>query len=271
MCIILSSEGCQILTLALDISLKLRYLLETMHFACEDPRPAKSFALNLLNRTIVDMEIDFSRSPRENNAISRVMATLWNQRDICPTGNSTEAPKYGILEEQGRYLSGNVTIALFSSMGILPKEPEAMSLDGMRYVKVYLGLLTFVYIYYFVTVGVGMAYFAIFAALTRRHPKRLYNGIAVGFRLLCAVVLLSQVAFARDFNLTYKYMTHPIILYTFSLTMLSGKCTLLRSQWHCLIASSSPCGSTIGLTCRDTQERSSAAKQHSQYSANGDL
>jgi len=271
MCIILSSEGCQILTLALDISLKLRYLLETMHFACEDPRPAKSFALNLLNRTIVDMEIDFRRSPRENNAISRVMATLWNQRDICPTGNFTEAPKYGIFEEQGRYLSGNVTVALFSSMGILPKEPDAMSLDGMRYVKVYLGLLTFVYIYYFVTVGLGMAYFAIFATLTRRHPKRLYNGIAVGFRLLCAVVLLSQVAFARDFNLTYKYMTHPIILYTFSLTMLSGKCTLLRSQWHYLIASSSPCGSTIGLICRDTQERNSAAKQHSQYSANGDL
>ncbi|CRG92143.1 Transcription elongation factor SPT6 [Talaromyces islandicus] len=221
MCIILSSEGCQILTLALDISVKLRYLLETMHFACEDPRPSKSFALNLLNRTIVDMEIDFSRSPRENNAISRVMTTLWNQDEICPTGNFTEAPRYGIFEEQGRYLSGNVTVALFSSMGILPREPESMSLDGMRYVKVYLGLLTFVYMYYFVTVGLGMACFAIFAALTRRHPKHLYNGTAVGFRLLCAVVLLSQVAFARDFNLTYKYMTHPIILYTFSLTMLS--------------------------------------------------
>lgn len=223
MCIILSSEGCQILTLALDISLKLRYLLETMHFACEEPRPEKSFALNLLNRTIVDMEIDFSRSPQENDAITLVMTGLWKLKDICPAGNSTEATRYGILEDQGRSLSGNVTVALFSSMGILPKEPESMSSDGMRYVKVYLGLLTFVYIYYFVTVGLVMAYFAVFTFLTRRHPRHLYNAIAVGFRLLCATVLLSQVAFARDFNLTYKYMTHPIILYTFSLNMLSGE------------------------------------------------
>ncbi|KAH8701051.1 nineteen complex-related protein 2-domain-containing protein [Talaromyces proteolyticus] len=221
MSIILSSEGCQILALALDISLKLRYLLETMQFACEDPPPLKSFALELLNRTIVDMEIDFSKSPHEKAGISHVMATLWNTTDICAEGNSTQASVYGIPEDQGRYLSGNVTVALFSSMDILPEEPDSTNTDGMRYVRVYLGLLTFVYIYYFITVGLAMAYFGIFTILTRRHSNQVYNAVAVAFRFLCAIVLMSQVAFAKDFNLTYRYMTHPIILYTFSLTMLS--------------------------------------------------
>ncbi|KAI7969676.1 hypothetical protein EIK77_005796 [Talaromyces pinophilus] len=223
MCIILSSEACQILALALDISLKLRYLLETTNFACEEPRPAMGAALNLLNRTITDMEIDYTRAPHEKAAIHNVLGTLWNQTNICSSANTTGAKAYGIKEEQGRFLTGNVTVALFSSMGITLEDPDSTSSEGMQYVKLYLGLLAFVYVYYFITVGLAMLHFAIFATLTSRHPGLWFNAIAAGFRLVCAAVLISQIAFAKNFDLTYKYMTHPIILYTFSLTMLAGE------------------------------------------------
>ena len=209
MCIILSSEACQILALALDISLKLRYLLETTNFACEEPRPAISAALNLLNRTITDMEIDYTRAPHEEAAIHNVLGTLSNQTSICPSVNTTGTKAYGIKEEQGRFLTGNVTVALFSSMGITLEDPDSTS--------------SFVYAYYFITVGLAMWHFAIFATLTSRHPNPWFNAIAVSFRLVCAAILISQIAFAKNFDLTYKYMTHPIILYTFSLTMLSGE------------------------------------------------
>ncbi|KAL3704743.1 hypothetical protein TMatcc_008415 [Talaromyces marneffei ATCC 18224] len=221
MCIILSSEACQILALALDISLKLRYLLETSNFACEEPRPTMAAALNLLNRTITDMEIDYTRAPHEQEAIHGVFGSLWNQTNICSSTNTTGAKAYGIQEEQGRFLTGNVTVALFSSMGITLEDPGSTSSEGMQYVKLYLGLLAFVYVYYFVTVGLAMLHFAIFAMLTSRHPRPWFNAIAVGFRLICAVILISQIAFGKNFDLTYKYMTHPIILYTFSLTMLA--------------------------------------------------
>ncbi|OKL56805.1 hypothetical protein UA08_07758 [Talaromyces atroroseus] len=221
MCVILSSEACQILALALDISLKLRYLLETTNFACEEPRPAKGFALNLLNRTISDMEIDFTQSSHEELAIHNVIDGLWNQTNICSGNNPTQSSTYGIKEDQGRFLSGNVTVALFSSMGITLEDPHSTSSEGVQYVKLYLGLLAFVYVYYFVTVGLEMVHFAVFAWLTNRHPRVSYNVIAVGFRMICAMILISQIAFAKNFDLTYKYMTHPIILYTFSLTMLA--------------------------------------------------
>lgn len=223
MCIILSSEACQILALALDISLKLRYLLETTNFACEEPRPAMGAALNLLNRTITDMEIDYTKAPHEKASIHNVLGTLWNQTNICSSANTTGAKAYGIKEEQGRFLTGNVTVALFSSMGITLEDPDSTSSEGMLYVKLYLGLLAFVYVYYFITVGLAMLQFAIFATLTSRHPRLWFNAIAVGCRLVCAAILISQIAFAKNFDLTYKYMTHPIILYTFSLTMLAGE------------------------------------------------
>ena len=225
-CIILSSEACQILALALDISLKLRYLLETTNFACEEPRPAIGAALNLLNRTITDMEIDYTRAPHEKAAIYNVLGTLWNQTNICSSANTTGAKAYGIKEEQGRFLTGNVTVALFSSMGITLEDPGSSSSEGIQYVKLYLGLLAFVYVYYFITVGLIMLLFSLFTALTSRHERFRFNAIAVGFRIVCAIILISQIAFAKNFDLTYKYMTHPIILFTFSFTMVSGQCSL---------------------------------------------
>lgn len=221
MCIILSSEACQILALALDISWKLRYLLETTNYACEEPRPSVDIALNLLNRTIVDMEIDFSKSPQEEVAIKNVLGTLWNQSNICSSENTTEAFTYGIKEEQGRSLTGNVTVSLFSSMGITLEDSHSTA-EGMQYVKLYLGLLGFVYVYYFLTVGLQMVHFAAFATLTGRHARPFYNAIAVSFRLFCAAILLCQIAFAKNLELTFVYMTHPVILYTFSLSMLAG-------------------------------------------------
>ncbi|EED16145.1 conserved hypothetical protein [Talaromyces stipitatus ATCC 10500] len=251
-CIILSSEACQILALALDISLKLRYLLETTNFACEEPRPAINSALNLLNRTITDMEIDYTKAPHEKAAIHHVLGTLWNQTNICSSANSTGAKAYGINEEQGRFLTGNVTVALFSSMGITLEDPDSTSSAGMQYVKLYLSLLAFVYVYYFITVGLEMLHFAIFATLTSRHPRPWFNAIAVAFRVVCAVILISQIAFAENFDLTYRYMTHPIILYTFSLTMLA---VLLVDRLLDILASPEW---SKGNVCRQSSTRSTA-------------
>jgi hypothetical protein len=169
------------------------------------------------------MEIDYTKAPHEKAAIHNILGGLWNQTSICSSSNSTGAKAYGIKEEQGRFITGNVTVALFSSMGITLEDPDSSSSKGMQYVKLYLGLLAFVYVYYFITVGLAMLHFAIFATLTSRHPRPWFNAMAVGFRLVCAVILISQITFAKNFDLTYKYMTHPIILYTFSFTMLAGE------------------------------------------------
>jgi hypothetical protein len=218
--LILSAEGCQLLALTLDIALKIRYLGETIAFACEEPRPNPSYAIKLLNSTIADMEIDYSRGALgEKKAIDTMIDYLWNDPSIlCPANDSAQ---YLLTSERSTDLLGNVTVSLFSSMGVTPST-EDLSQFGSKTLSMYVHLLAFVYVYYFVVSSLAMVHFAIFVFLTGRHPRRLYNGIAIGTRSVFAVLLMSLASFTSDFRLTYRFMTSPIIIYTFTLALFIG-------------------------------------------------
>lgn len=233
--IILSSEGSQILALTLDIVLKLRYLADTFLFACETPRPTKEYALRLLNSTITDMEIDFSRAQEEKKAITRILNSLWDYTYLCGDDDMQGANNftYGLTEERSKELMGNVTVSLFSSMGITPTTDGHNNVDGKKLVKTYISLLTFVYVYYFFAVALSMVHFAAFASLTQRHCRSTYNGIAIAFRLASAVLLMALVFLAYDFDSVYRFMTSPIIIFVYPLVLLAGSCVpVLGSVWY---------------------------------------
>jgi hypothetical protein len=219
--LILSAEGCQLLALTLDIALKIRYLGETIAFACEEPRPSPLYAIRLLNSTITDMEIDYTRgATEEKKAIDRIIDSLWsNPNFLCPGNDSAY---YLLTNDRATDLLGNVTVSLFSSMGITPSTDDLSQFSSRTLLMMYIYLLGFVYVYYFIVTSLAMVHFAVFVFLTRRHPRRLYNGIAIGVRAVFAVLLMSLASFTRDFDLTYHFMTSPIIIYTFTLTLFIG-------------------------------------------------
>lgn len=263
MSIILSSEGCQILALTLDIVLKLKYLTNTICFSCEEPRPTTSVALKLLNSTITDMEIDFSKAQGEKRAIHDIMGIL-ETMNLCASNDSmANSTKYGLTDARSAQLLGNVTASLFSSMGITTPEEDLNNADGKKFLKTYVSFLTFVYVYYFVVASLAMVHFATFALLTRRHHRPVYNAIAAGTRLLCAVFLVSLIAFVQNFDLTYYYMTSPVIIFTFALTLLIGR---LSDPFDChqslIDTLSSPRRSTVRLVGKSFLGHGHPTKQH---------
>ncbi|KAH8429949.1 uncharacterized protein LDX57_007622 [Aspergillus melleus] len=220
--LILLLEGSQILALTLDISLKLTYLLETIMFACEEPRPQPDIAIHLLRTTIADMEINYSRgSIKAKMAISDILEDLPNH-PLCPVGVG-EAARYHVTRNRMGALVGNVTAALFSSMGIVPSEgPKFNHLSGPQLLRTYVEVLGFVYVYFFIVASLVMFLFAAFLLLARRHHQgRFHIGIGATVRVLLGVFLASLVSFVRDFSLVYSFMTSPAILYAFTFTLLT--------------------------------------------------
>ncbi|KAK1138929.1 hypothetical protein N8T08_001669 [Aspergillus melleus] len=220
--LILLLEGSQILALTLDISLKLTYLLETIMFACEEPRPQPDAAIHLLRTTIDDMEINYSRgSIKAKLAISDILEDLPNH-PLCPVGVG-EAARYHATRNRMGALVGNVTAALFSSMGIVPSEgPKFNHLSGPQLLRTYVEVLGFVYVYFFIVASLVMFLFAAFLLLARRHHQGCFRiGIGAMVRVLLGVFLASLVSFVRDFSLVYSFMTSPAILYAFTFTLLT--------------------------------------------------
>ena len=162
--LILLLEGSQILALTLDIALKLTYLLETIMFACEEPRPPPDAAIHLLRTTIADMEINYSRgSTRASIAISDILEDLPNH-PLCPVGATAS---YHVTRNRLGDLVGNVTAALFSSMGIVPSEGSKFNhLSGPQLLRTYVEVLGFVYVYFFVVASLVMFLFAAFLLQT---------------------------------------------------------------------------------------------------------
>lgn len=221
MALILLLEGSQILALTLDIALKLTYLLETIMFACEEPRPQPDVAIHLLRTTIADMEINYSRgSTKAQLAIEDILEDLPNH-PLCPVG---EAPSYHVTRNRIGDLVGNVTAALFSSMGIVPSEGSKFNpLSGPQLLRTYVEVLEFVYVYFFVVASLVMFLFAAFLLLARRHQSRFCISIGAAARVILGVFLAGLVSFVRDFSLVYSFMTSPVILYAFTFTLLTGK------------------------------------------------
>ncbi|KAJ5664646.1 hypothetical protein N7462_011459 [Penicillium macrosclerotiorum] len=219
--LILLLEGSQILALTLDVTLKLRYLEETLLFVCEEPRPSTAIAVELIRSTISDMEIPFSRgATQEWTAISSLLEDL-SLQPLCP---DITVLGYAFTEDLFSDLMGNVTAALFSSMDITPSKKVNISfLSSQQLLQMYMKLLAFVYIYFFVVASISMCIFAAFLVLSRRHKSRLYLGLSMTMRILLAVSLASLVSFSSHFPLAYTFMTSPVILYAFTFTLLAGQ------------------------------------------------
>jgi hypothetical protein len=99
----------------------------------------------------------------------------------------------------------------------------------MMYVK----LLGFVYVYYFIVTAFAMFIFSIFIFLTRTHIRTLFKNIAIGARVFLGVFLISLTAITVDFDLTYSFMTCPMILFTFTLTLFTGEsCSCYSEIWQ---------------------------------------
>lgn len=228
--LILLLEGSQILALTLDVTLKLKYLRETLIFVCEEPRPSPEQGLGLIQSTISDMEIPFSRGAIQAwTSISSILEELSHQ-SLCPEPNTTTS---FYTEDLFNDLVGNVTAALFSSMGITPsKEVDISLLDSERLLQMYMALLGFVYVYFFAVASISMGLLAVFTALSRRHERRLYLGLSMGMRILLGVLLASLISFASHFSLAYSFMTSPVILYAFTFTLLTGESVLHVSYLH---------------------------------------
>lgn len=216
--LVLLLEGSQILALTLDITLKLTYLEETIMFACEEPRPRPEIAIGLLRNTIEDMEINYSRGAiKEKMAIDAILEDLPNH-PLCP-GEKVIA--FFVTNDHLNDLVGNVTAALFSSMGIIPSEETNIGqLTSSQLLRMYMQLLGFVYIYFFVVASLVMFLFAAFAVLARRH--NFYTSIGITTRIILGVLLASLVSFVGKFALAYEFMTSPTILYAFTFVLLTG-------------------------------------------------
>lgn len=219
--LILLLEGSQILALTLDVTLKLRYLGETLLFVCETPRPSTLQAVALIRSTIADMEIPFSRSAtQEWAAISSLLESLAVQ-PLCP---DPETFDYEYTADLFNDLTGNVTAALFSSMDILPsKKVDISLLTNQELLEMYMRLLAFVYVYFFAVASISMSVLAAFLILCRRHEIKSHENISMAVRIVLAIFLASLVSFASYFPLAYSFMTSPIILYAFTLTLLCGQ------------------------------------------------
>ena len=219
--LILLLEGSQILALSLDVTLKLKYLKQTLSFICEDPVPTHSSGVALIRSTITDMEIPFSRgATQEWIAISSILDNLTHQ-PLCP---ESETFSWINTEDLFGDLLGNVTAALFSSMDIIPSNKlDYNLLDNQELLQIYMKLLAFVYVYFFVVASISMALFGAFLSLSHRHTLSLHRTLSTAVRILLAICLASLVSFASHFPLAYAFMTSPIILYAFTLTLLTGQ------------------------------------------------
>ncbi|OAX83221.1 hypothetical protein ACJ72_02421 [Emergomyces africanus] len=212
--LVLLSEGSQILALTLDISLKLKYLSDTLFFVCEPPSPDPSFAVDLLNRTIMDMDINYAKGALdEQRCIQSMLQALRDSPRLCPSINGPGS----LTLQRSHDLMGNVTASLFSSMGItLPVKV----VESEKLLMLYLRLLGFVYIYYFVVAAFAMFILAAFVFLTQRHTGKIYTWVAITTRVLLGTILLGLITMVANFRLVYGFMTSPLIIFSFTLALL---------------------------------------------------
>ncbi|KAI5304289.1 hypothetical protein KEM56_006660 [Ascosphaera pollenicola] len=215
--LILLSEGSGILASTLDIFVKIRNLGILLKSACKPGTDTALAFVTRINATVDSMNIDFTKSKlSEEHAIETIMKELFEKPPLCD-----ETSTFGALTLQRSHdLMGNVTTSLFTSMGIeVPAKPNVAE---DRLLMEYLDLLGFVYLYYFVVAALSMLVFAAFIPLTRQHSIRLFRYISIAFRLVMAAFLATLTAIITNYNAAYRYMTSPMIIFTYALVLLIG-------------------------------------------------
>ena len=165
------------------------------------------------------MEIKYNRGAfEEKRAIYHILEDLRSNEPLCSANGLTGS----LNVERSHHLMGNVTVCLFSSMGITLPADDAAAVNSDGLLMMYLRLLGFVYLYYFTVASLAMFCFALFIYLTERRIERLFVWIAIGTRVVLGIFLATLTAFVINFDLTYTFMTSPMIIFTFSLTLLAG-------------------------------------------------
>ena len=249
--LILLLEGSQIIALALDSTLKLSHLKDTISMVCSSELlPTSTEALGLLRDRVADLSIDFDPGTEgEKDAISSILDEL-GQGPLCPNHGTDY---YTLDQSRADNLMGNVTAALFNSRGIVP-EHKKESMTEMTYQEVlreHLKMLEFVYVYYMLIGAAIMFFFAAFTMITRRHRvKRLHEAIGIAARLLLGILMASLVSFTQHGDhgsLARSFMQSPSILYLLTFMLLPGMSHLFNDVfvWIVCILTSRACSALV--------------------------
>ncbi|KAI5296430.1 hypothetical protein KEM52_002698 [Ascosphaera acerosa] len=215
--LILLAEGSEILALALDIFAKIRNLGKLLSSVCKPGRDDAVTFVALLRAAINRMDIDYRHSKsNEQQAIDGILQQLQSSPFSC----NDESGFAAFTLARSHDLMGNVTTSLFASMGI--EAPPTRNIANHRLLMEYLDLLEFVYLYYFVVAALTMFIFAMLVPLTRQQIIKSFEYLSTGYRLVMAALLGSLTALTVDYSATYRYMTSPIILFTFAGVLLVG-------------------------------------------------
>ena len=219
--LVLLSEGSQVLSLILDAALKLRDLGKVILWICEHPRPQPAFAVDVLNDTIVDMNIDFHRHRilPHLSAIDSILETLRGALPLCPADDNP-----GLLDHNRAHdLLKNVTVSLFANIGITSPVEDYASISSRELLVAYLKKAEFVFAHYLILASLCMFMFAVFVLIVPGKTSRMRTSAMVGNRVVLGLSLLSLVGLFRGSNAIHTFMTTPWVLSIFTAALLLGK------------------------------------------------
>lgn len=164
------------------------------------------------------MNIQYQRGAlEEKRAINNILQELRDNQPLCPTIASVGS----LNQESSHYLMGNVTAALFTSMGVTPPVENPEALGGETLLMMYLRLLGFVYIYHFTVGSLAMFMFATFIGIIHK-PVDVYKVTAISSRVIFGILLASLTSIIASYDKTYSFVTSPMIIFTFTLSLLGS-------------------------------------------------
>lgn len=219
--LVLLSEGSQILSLILDVALKLGHLGKKILWMCEHPRPQPDFAVDVLNDTVVGMSFDFHqhRVLPQLSAIKSILDTLRGALPLCPTDDDP-----GLLDHNRSHdLLKHVTVALFTNIGISSPVEDYASMSSHELLVEYLKKAEFVFSHYLVLAALCMFMLAVFVIIVPGKTSKVRTGTMIGSRVVLGFVLLSLVGLFRGSNAIHTFMTTPWVLFIFTTALLLGE------------------------------------------------
>lgn len=213
------------LSLILDVALKLRDLRSTIVWMCHHPRPDPGVAVHVLNNKIVDMNIDYHghRILPEMSAIESILGILRGALPLCRDDDDAGSLDY----KRSHDLMKNVTVSLFANIGVKSPVEDYASVNSRELLTMYLKQLEFVFAHYLVLGALSMFMFAIFVVIVSSNTSRVRKTAMIGTRVGLGATLLGFVALFAKSNAVHAFMTSPWVLFIFTAALLVGKSLLL--------------------------------------------